>query len=255
MSKINISFNNTNYSIDESALSAASNALKSHLSTVMNGTGATINLGGVPYSIDSTKLSAATNDFTTYLGTISGTGYKVNVGGVEYGVGADKVSGAFTSLNVMLGDLSSGSSDFISKTIIFDGNADGKDNFKLDSGDYYYKYVKISEALPTAEELNTCTFTIKIADISTGKTKERIYTPDGETTGAYPVLPNATLIVGPDGVDFMIFYNSGDFDIMGEVFTVPSSGVYVLGSYEGIFSGVLDDTIYAEIKFLDDISI
>lgn len=107
MAKTNIFFNNKNYSIPDESLSAASAALRTHLSTVMNGTSATITLGGTAYSIDSTKLSAATSDFTSYLRTVAGTGYKVNVGGVEYGVGADKVSGAVAELENVLGGLNS----------------------------------------------------------------------------------------------------------------------------------------------------
>ena len=98
MGKPNLSFNDKNYFIDEPAISAATAALKSHLSTVMNGTGATINLGGISYGIDATKLTAATNGFITHLGTISGTGKKVTVGGVEYGIGTDKVAGAVSEL-------------------------------------------------------------------------------------------------------------------------------------------------------------
>lgn len=45
MAKTNIVFNNKDYYIDNSSLSDATAALQSHLSTVMNGAGATINLG------------------------------------------------------------------------------------------------------------------------------------------------------------------------------------------------------------------
>lgn len=72
MGKTNISFNNTNYSIGESSLSAATAALKSHLSTVMNGTGATVTLDGITYNIDATKLTAAEDSFAAYLDTIGG---------------------------------------------------------------------------------------------------------------------------------------------------------------------------------------
>jgi hypothetical protein len=108
MAKINITFNNKNYSIDDTSLSAASAALKSHLSTVMNGTGATINLDGVAYGVDSTKLATATNAFVAHLGTVAGNGYKVKVGGVEYGVDAAKMTGAMSELEAVFGDLNSG---------------------------------------------------------------------------------------------------------------------------------------------------
>ena len=105
MSKLNISFNNTNYAIDESSLVSATTNLQSHLSTVMNGTGATIDLGGVSYSVDSAKLSVATNDFISYLGTIAGNGTKIVVNGVEYSVDATKLSDAISSLQTAFGNL------------------------------------------------------------------------------------------------------------------------------------------------------
>lgn len=91
MSKLNIEFNGASFVIDESALESASADIKSHLSSVMNGAGATINFGGVDYNVDSTKLSAATNNFITHLGTIAGNGAKITIGGVEYNVDADKL--------------------------------------------------------------------------------------------------------------------------------------------------------------------
>ena len=51
MEKINISFNNKDYSIDEQALSAASAALRSHLQTTMSGTDSVVNFGGVSYNV------------------------------------------------------------------------------------------------------------------------------------------------------------------------------------------------------------
>lgn len=99
MSKINISFNNKKYSIDESTLSTATNALQQHLSTTMKGSGAIINFGKAVYNVDSAKLSAASNDFVSYLRTIAGNGYKVVIGGVEYSVDSAKVHGAISSLD------------------------------------------------------------------------------------------------------------------------------------------------------------
>jgi hypothetical protein len=105
MSKINISFNNTNYSIDESSFSTATAELKSHLSTIMNGSGATINLGGTAYNIDATKLATETNAFVSHLGTVAGNGYKVMVGGVEYGVDSAKMAGAVAEIEAVLAGL------------------------------------------------------------------------------------------------------------------------------------------------------
>lgn len=109
MAKLNLSFNGKNYELDESSISAAVAELKSHLSTTMAGSGATINFGGTNYSIDSTKLSAATNDFITHLGTIAGNGSKVTVNGTEYSIDSSKLSGAITALEGTFSGLSGGS--------------------------------------------------------------------------------------------------------------------------------------------------
>lgn len=105
MAKINILFNGTDYAIDEANLESATAELKTHFSSVMNGSGATINFGGTAYSIDSTKLSNATNDFITHLGTIAGTGAKVVINGVEYGIDFNKIADAVTELETVLGGL------------------------------------------------------------------------------------------------------------------------------------------------------
>ena len=105
MAKTNISFNNQDYQIDPASLSEATAELRQHLSSVMNGSGATIDFGGTTYNIDSTKLSTATNAFVTHLGTIAGSGYKVKVGEVEYGISSDKVAGAVSELEAVLGGL------------------------------------------------------------------------------------------------------------------------------------------------------
>ncbi|MBQ2005988.1 MAG: hypothetical protein II205_00290, partial [Bacteroidales bacterium] len=73
MAKTNIVFNNTSYQIDESSLYASTADLRTHLSTTMSGTGATIDFGGVSYNIDAAKLSAEENKFAAYLSTIGGS--------------------------------------------------------------------------------------------------------------------------------------------------------------------------------------
>ena len=151
MAKIDINFNNNKYTIDESALSAASSALKSHLSSVMSGTGATINFDGVTYSVDSTKLTNATNAFVSHLGTISGSGHKVKVGGVEYSVGSDKVSGAVSELDAVLGGLNSGGG--AGKVIEFDGNLEGREVFTL----YRKEYVKVTDKFFPPESFDGAT--------------------------------------------------------------------------------------------------
>lgn len=99
MAKINISFDNIDYTIDEESFSAASAELKSHLSNIMNGSGAVINLDGLSYNVDSVKLSNATTDFVSHLGTISGSGSKVVIGNVEYGISSTKIQDAISDLH------------------------------------------------------------------------------------------------------------------------------------------------------------
>lgn len=111
MAKIKVYFDNENYQIDESSFSDASSKLQSHLSNVMNGSGATIKFGGTSYNIDSTKLQNATNNFTSHLGTIAGNGRKVVVNGVEYSIDSGKVQGAVTELKAVLGNLHSDEGD------------------------------------------------------------------------------------------------------------------------------------------------
>jgi aminopeptidase N len=103
MAKVDIYFNNKNYSIDKSTLSAATTALKSHLSTTMSGSGATIVLDGVSYNVDSAKLNTAKNNLVSYLGTIAGNGSKVVIGGVEYNIDSSKLQKAITDLESSFG--------------------------------------------------------------------------------------------------------------------------------------------------------
>lgn len=105
MAKTNIVFNDKNYSIDESSLSSASDALRSHLSAVMNGSGATISFGGTTYNIDSAKLSTAKNDFVSHLRTIAGDGSKVVVDSVEYSIDSVKLQNAISELQNLFGNL------------------------------------------------------------------------------------------------------------------------------------------------------
>ena len=105
MAKFN--FNDTKYSIDEASLSSATAALKSHLSTIMNGSGAVVKLGGISYNVDSTKLSSATTDFINHLGSISGNGHKVVIGGTEYSIASDKVASVISGLETVFDGLNS----------------------------------------------------------------------------------------------------------------------------------------------------
>ncbi len=105
MAKIKIKFNNKEFQLDDATLAPATAELKSHFSTVMNGEGAVINLGGTAYNVDSTKLSTATNSFITHLGTITGNGSKVTIGGIEYGIDSSKVAGAVAEMEGALSNL------------------------------------------------------------------------------------------------------------------------------------------------------
>lgn len=105
-----IILNNKEYTISDSVLASAIAELKSHLSTTMSGSGATIELGGVAYNIDATKLSTATNNFVAHLGTIAGEGTKIKVGNVEYSVDSAKIGGAMSELGTAFGELENGGS-------------------------------------------------------------------------------------------------------------------------------------------------
>lgn len=105
MAKINITFDDTNYQIDESSFAEATSELKQNLSTTMSGSGATVILGGISYDIDSAKLSSATNDFIAHLRKIAGNGYKVVVDGTEYSFDSTKVEDAISALKTVFGNL------------------------------------------------------------------------------------------------------------------------------------------------------
>lgn len=163
MAKININFNDKEYSIDSASLSAATAELKQHLSTVMNGTGATIEFDGTSYGVDSTKLSTATNAFVAHLGTIAGSGSKVMIGGVEYGIDSAKVASALGELDTILGGLNSGNSGVESRDpIVWDGNTDEVEKLDFPIGEAY----KVSNELIPANEFIGAEFTD-----SSGQTK------------------------------------------------------------------------------------
>ena len=135
MAKIDINFNNTSYTIDESALQIATDAIKSHLSTVMNGSGSVINFGGISYNVDSSKLSSATADFISHIGTVAGSGYKVVVNGTEYSIDSSKMSRAVSDLEAVLGGLNSGGSGgWPYEPIVWDCNMEGYETIVSESG-------------------------------------------------------------------------------------------------------------------------
>ena len=96
-----ISFNGEDYRIEDADLASAITKLKSHLSTVMNGTGATIELDGISYGVDSTKLTNAKNTLTTHLGSIAGDGPSIVVNGVKYTVDSTKIENVVSDLQTV----------------------------------------------------------------------------------------------------------------------------------------------------------
>jgi hypothetical protein len=133
MAKVNILFNGTDYLIDEAALEQASTELKTHLSSAMNGSGATINFGGVSYNVDSTKLSNATNNFVSHLGTISGSGSKVIINGVEYSVDSAKVSDAISEMETVFSQFVE---NFVSENLVVGDSVSGGGTVRLSSVGY-----------------------------------------------------------------------------------------------------------------------
>ena len=219
MAKTNISFNNKNYSIPDESLSSASAALKSHLSTVMNGTGAIINLGGIAYSIDGTKLSAATTDFTSYLRAVAGTGYKVIVNGSEYNIDSTKLAGAVTEIEAVLGGLKTdgGQTVYEPLNITFDGNTDGL----VSSG--YNMFYKVSDWIPTDEQLKLCTITPcdNTARVDLGKNWDEGLEKNSIVVTEDYTMAYTIFCVRTDGAVFSSAYGETVIDI-----AFPEKGLY-----------------------------
>lgn len=133
--------NNTEYTIDDSVLTSAKTELQTHLSTTMNGSGASISLGDVTYNVDSSKLTTATNGFVSYLGTIAGNGAKIVVNGVEYAVDSTKISNAMSELGGAFGELEN-AGEVIDPTCIKAGTYTLKDvvDFSTLLGDSLIEY-------------------------------------------------------------------------------------------------------------------
>lgn len=110
MAKINIVFNNRKYSVDTSNIFEAKNNLQTHLSSVINGSGASVNFDGCIYNIDSIQLSSATSDFVSYLETVPGDGIKVVVNDAEYYIDSIKINDTVSEFENTLDELSLGNS-------------------------------------------------------------------------------------------------------------------------------------------------
>lgn len=184
MSKINILFNNKDYLIDESAFSSASNALKSHLTNVMNGSGEVINFDGISYNVDSTKLSNARNNLTSHFGTIAGNGSKVSINGVQYNIDSTKLSETISELENVFGNLNSEGSDNVtilpSTTLPFSpygGNDIGVYVFETTEGFDVVKgkqYTVIFDGVAYKCTCNSFEFTVE------GMTSEFLYAGNGD---------------------------------------------------------------------------
>lgn len=145
-----IVLNNKEYNIDDAALVSISNELKYHLSTVMDGTGATVGFDGTTYNIDATKLSTATNSFITHLGTIAGSGAKVTVGGVEYSVDSAKLANAISELEGTLDELSGSEDEGIIGTWVFNDTIEPADfdiTVHFSCGDEVYDRIQLNGSM------------------------------------------------------------------------------------------------------------
>lgn len=127
-----IYFNNKSFEIPEAALNVASGTLRQHFSTVINGTGATINFSGISYNVDSTKLTAVKNEFISHLSTVAGSGKKVVMDGREYGVDSTKLADTISDIEAVLAgteeerpdDNTSGEIiNYKSETVVLDENS------------------------------------------------------------------------------------------------------------------------------------
>lgn len=218
MAKINIDFNNETYEIDESALAKAAASLSSHLSTVMNGSGATINLNGVTYNVDSSKLTAATNAFVSHLGTVSGTGSKVVVNGVEYSVDTTKMTKATADLQAVLGDLVSGGGDTptTGDSITWrTTDVEGREIAYADDGTPVL--IKISDLAPTVAELEGAV--LSAVDNNTGATETYILSA---TNGTIADHGSVTALM-----DNMVIVAHSDGSIIDDDLSIPTKGIWV----------------------------
>ena len=136
MAKKILKFNNIEYEIDDAMLAPATTNLQSHFLTVMNGEGATINLGEAAYNVDYIKLATATNAFVSHLETIAGSGTKVSVNGVEYLVDTAKIQDAIIELETTLGELNNPTPDSESVILL------SYDNFILIDSNGIYITIK-----------------------------------------------------------------------------------------------------------------
>ena len=108
MAKYLVKFNNNEYLIDETKLEPAIARLATHLTSELQGTGATVTLGGVRYSLNGDKINTSASELADYLETIAGTDMKATVGGQEYGLSRNALSNAYDKMDLSLSELTGG---------------------------------------------------------------------------------------------------------------------------------------------------
>lgn len=108
MAKYLVKFNNKEYLIDETKFEPAISRLAAHLTAELQGSGATVTLGGVSYSLNGDKINTASAGFADYLETIAGTDMKATVGGQEYGLSRNALEDSIETVELTLAILADG---------------------------------------------------------------------------------------------------------------------------------------------------
>lgn len=224
MAKI-IKFNNKSYTIDDASFADATAVLKSHLSTVMLGEGATIKFDGIDYSIDSVKLDTAKNNLISHLGTIVGEGEKISINGVWYSVNSSTIGSIIVELEKVFGSLTSGDG---SNLVEFNGDLTGWEQF---DGSIFGAdgsvLIKVSDSYTSPEQLKGATMTYRyggsdILYVRTIESVEENFGPNGIKTVVFN--PNECFegVSQQDQVVFMSFYG----DVYAEMGLPLDAGTY-----------------------------
>ena len=231
MSKLNIYFNGANYSINKQALADTTAEMKIHLSTVMNGSGATINLDGTSYNIDSTKLTTATNAFITHLGTIAGSGSMVVVNGVEYNVDSTKMDGAIADMHNAFNNLQSGDSGGEGGSLPISWNSLAvAGNPSVDAGDGMV-FVKISDETVSEEEFNNSILVANMDGMEMSLECQNVASVEGAALSTYSY---------DDLYNIMVASVATTNEIYGYGIAFPEVGLYALDASQ---MGEIDFTL------------
>lgn len=122
---------------------------------------ANIKLNNNEYTIPDSVLATHTADFVAYLETIAGNGLKVVVGGVEYGIDATKVTGAVEALEGYLAAMTDEPAEPELGFPITWNTMEVINNFSI-PGDC--PYVKVSDYVPSPDELKNTSLTMPLED-------------------------------------------------------------------------------------------